>query len=296
MRNLTPSSSLSPLAVNEAGGVEAIDRLRFQLLIALQTHIELDALIGSFAHHMKALFGISGVNFVAVDPDIRVTTGETALHHCAYNLSTEDSTLGGLSLYSRKRLTETNLMLIEIATSTLVYPLRNALLYRDSQVKAHRDPLTSLGNRLAMNAALKREVSRARRHSSELSVLMIDIDHFKRINDKFGHATGDRVLADVANVLRNTAREADNAFRFGGEEFLILLDGTNHAGAKIAAERLRQQVADQQPDVGRLLHRITVSVGCATLRENETSIELTERADAALYQAKASGRNCIHAA
>ncbi len=296
MRNLTPSSSLSPLAVNEAGGVEAIDRLRFQLLIALQTHIELDALIGSFAHHMKALFGISGVNFVAVDPDIRVTTGETALHHCAYNLSTEDSTLGGLSLYSRKRLTETNLMLIEIATSTLVYPLRNALLYRDSQVKAHRDPLTSLGNRLAMNAALKREVSRARRHSSELSVLMIDIDHFKRINDKFGHATGDRVLADVANVLRNTAREADNAFRFGGEEFLILLDGTNHAGAKIAAERLRQQVADQQPDVGRLLHRITVSVGCATLRENETSIALTERADAALYQAKASGRNCIHAA
>ena len=292
MRTLTPGQGNN----TSVGGVEAIDQLRLQLGSLLQTTLELDQLVSNFAQHMQTLFEISGVCFVAKDPEVRTQCGETVIHHCCYQLRTDSADIGEISLYSRKRMSETNLMLIEIATSTLVYPLRNALLYREALVTAHRDPLTTLGNRLAMNAALKREVSRAVRHETPLSVLMIDIDHFKSINDQYGHATGDEVLAEVAKVLRSAAREADNAFRYGGEEFLLLLDGTDAAGAQVAAERLRQQVAKQQPDIGSLLHTITVSVGCASLEPGDTPNRLITRADSALYQAKNGGRNCVRAA
>ena len=125
---------------------------------------------------------------------------------------------------------------------------------------------------------------------------MIDIDHFKAINDQYGHAIGDRVIASVAEVLRSTAREADNAFRYGGEEFLILLDGTDEAGAKIAAERLRKKISQLTIPALNSQQHITVSVGCATIKTGETLKALTERADSALYLAKSGGRNCVRAA
>lgn len=307
MRKLTPIKVTSPALVNSSasepaanilakGEFDAVNQLRLHLSCALQTSLDSQKILSVFAVHTQALFGICGVAFTAADPQLNARIGETALHHCNYNLSTANENIGELCLYSRKRLSASDLMLIEVAASCTVYPLSNATQYHNALVKAHRDPLTSLGNRLAMNAAIRREASRANRHNSPLSILMIDIDHFKSINDTHGHAAGDRVIASVAEVLKNTSREADNAFRYGGEEFVVLLDGTDSAGAHVAAERIRQSVAKIQPDNLNLHNKVTVSVGCATMHENESIAALTERADSAMYLAKSGGRNCVRAA
>lgn len=160
--------------------------------------------------------------------------------------------------------------------------LRNAEL-------ALTDALTGLGNRRAGEEALVREVSRAQRARSPLSLLLIDVDHFKRVNDVHGHATGDRVLRAVAATLAAASRASDLAFRWGGEEFLVLLADTPLRGAVECAERIRLHVAALESDGVR----VTVSAGAAELGEDEIIETTMRRADERLFAAKAGGRNRV---
>lgn len=123
-----------------------------------------------------------------------------------------------------------------------------------------------------------------------MSILMIDIDHFKTFNDKYGHAFGDDVLVAVSHAIANTIRRSDLMFRFGGEEFVVLASHTGEDGAMLLAERIRENIAGLQSVRGRQT-RLTVSVGAARLQENEQGAGLFERADKALYAAKNNGRN-----
>jgi two-component system cell cycle response regulator len=145
------------------------------------------------------------------------------------------------------------------------------------------DPLTRLSNRRFILTQLGGMVSGARRHERPLTVAVVDIDHFKAINDRHGHARGDRVLASGAHELRAHLRAEDQLGRLGGEEFLALLPDTDATAAPAAAERMRASVVQTG---------ITVSVGWAAW-EGEGPDELLQRADAALYAAKAQGRNCV---
>ena len=157
---------------------------------------------------------------------------------------------------------------------------------------ASHDALTGLLNRRAATERLQLERARAERQRAALSVLMLDIDHFKRINDRWGHAAGDGMLLAVADVLRHELRASDLGVRHGGEEFLIILPGDSAAQALEAAERIRSEVAQLAVplDEGETAS-ITVSVGIATFDGSESSEQLVARADAALYRAKQSGRN-----
>ena len=131
----------------------------------------------------------------------------------------------------------------------------------------------------------------ARRHLQPLSLLMLDIDHFKQINDNHGHTVGDTVLKAVAGSIKNQLRNVDMVFRFGGEEFLILLSNTARDAASMVGERLRQaaQAQDYWADETRI--ELTVSLGCSTLLAGESAESLLRRADNALYVAKREGRN-----
>jgi diguanylate cyclase (GGDEF)-like protein len=131
----------------------------------------------------------------------------------------------------------------------------------------------------------------ARRHLNPLSLLMLDIDHFKTINDTHGHAAGDNVLRTVAASIKSQLRNVDMVFRYGGEEFLILLSNTGRDAAKMVGERLRQatQAQDYWADGTRI--ELTVSLGCSTLLPAESAESLLRRADSALYVAKREGRN-----
>lgn len=159
---------------------------------------------------------------------------------------------------------------------------------------AATDPLTGLNNRRQYEALFTRELKRVQRYGGVLSLLVIDLDHFKQVNDTYGHSAGDSALQQAAGICRSHLREVDIIGRLGGEEFVVMLPDTALADALVVAERLRQKISaeDFKTPQGRV--RLTVSIGVTQCRPGENSIaELIRRADAALYQAKAGGRDRV---
>jgi diguanylate cyclase (GGDEF)-like protein len=162
------------------------------------------------------------------------------------------------------------------------------------QVLADTDALTALLNRRAFLPLANDAMSSFKRYGRSISILMIDIDHFKRVNDLYGHAAGDEVIRQVGRIVSEAIRTTDTAARFGGEEFVVLLRETDLNGAAIFADRIRQTVADTvfEPD-GECL-RATISIGMAEAEFTDGDVDHTiERADRALYAAKSGGRNCV---
>ncbi len=157
---------------------------------------------------------------------------------------------------------------------------------------AATDELTGIPNRRSILEVLGRESARARRYAEPLAVLMIDIDHFKAVNDSRGHAAGDAVLKCLASTLHSTVRDSDFAGRYGGEEFLAILPHQDEQGALIAAERIRRRIAETEMGPDHL--RMTVSIGVSTIDSDGVDAMLS-RADRAMYAAKAAGRNRVWA-
>ncbi len=157
--------------------------------------------------------------------------------------------------------------------------------------EARTDQLTGLPNRRALDEDLTRRMAEWRRHGRPLSILMIDIDRFKRLNDTYGHQAGDAVLQQVAALLRVTMRESDLVGRFGGEEIAVILAGAEARDACLAAERARQAVEQACFTHDRQKLNVSVSVGAAQCMPNEAAAHLVKRADEALYAAKQNGRN-----
>lgn len=155
---------------------------------------------------------------------------------------------------------------------------------------AVRDQLTGLYNRHMLNDQLERRLSFALRHNEAMSLMLIDLDHFKTVNDTFGHLAGDGVLQEVAKVLKKSARREDIAARFGGEELVLLLDKCSGEHAWSKAEHIRQEIEALHPQG----IRVTASIGVAEVSDGVTSVQtLLKKADDALYQAKDEGRNRV---
>ena len=158
------------------------------------------------------------------------------------------------------------------------------------EVLATRDPLTGADNRRAMERELQMAVETHRRNHTEFGLVMLDLDHFKRVNDQYGHDAGDRVLTAFVDLLQKSTRKIDRLFRFGGEEFVLLLPGTDAAGLQIVTVNLLGKIAAE-------LHGpagpVTSSLGAATLRPDEDWHHWLARADAAMYRAKKGGRNRV---
>lgn len=155
--------------------------------------------------------------------------------------------------------------------------------------EARTDPLTGLCNRRALEECLAGEISRQNRYAEVFSIAIIDIDHFKNINDTQGHMIGDQIIKSVAKQLDCDARESDIVARFGGEEFVIVMPQTGADGAAVTAERIRLQIAENCSAIAP----VTVSLGIATAMDKDDADGLLTRADEALYQAKHDGRNCV---
>ena len=171
-------------------------------------------------------------------------------------------------------------------------------LAAELQTIATTDELTGVFNRREANRLLKQELSRSHRYGNRMSVMLLDIDHFKSVNDTYGHQIGDEVLKWFAEKLREGVRTVDLTARFGGEEFLVILPETDDKGAQIIAERTRRKIAEspfvRQLENGQKLEiPITVSVGVANINEAESDIEILKTADKNLYRAKAEGRNRV---
>ena len=180
-----------------------------------------------------------------------------------------------------------------------LHELLNRLAQQNSELEhlASTDALTGLTNRRRFLEFLENERCRIERYGGALSLIMFDVDHFKKVNDTWGHAVGDAVLCEIARDAQQFLRRADIAARYGGEEFVILLPETELPGATQIADRLRQLVADtviandQKPPIS-----VTISIGVASLEPDESGDELLIRADKAMYQAKNNGRNRVELA
>ncbi len=270
--------------------------LRLQLSNILQTTLELPQVLQLFFNEVQTALAINSLSYHNDKLNEAIELGKNARHNCHYTLVTQQDALGEITFSRSKRFTEKELQLLEILISCLICPVRNALLYRDAVQSALLDPLTGSGNRLALDNTLEREVALAMRHHYPLSILIVDIDKFKTINDKFGHAAGDFVIKDVARTLMLCCRETDSAYRayrYGGEEFVLVLNNTTLGGAAIVAERLRQAVEIMSTTVDDKQINATISIGIARLQKGESKSEFFARADKALYSAKEQGRNQV---
>jgi diguanylate cyclase (GGDEF)-like protein len=269
----------------------SLGQLRQHMGLQLQTSLEPQRILGMFFREIQRLVPLDALHYEHKTSDLRLEFGQRGHHSVSYSLSHEGAHLGELVFRRNQRFSEQDQGKLESLLAALLFPMRNALLYRAATQSALRDPLTGTGNRIAMDQTLQREIDMARRHMQPLSLLMLDIDHFKRINDTHGHSAGDDVLKAVATSIKNQLRNVDMVFRFGGEEFLILLSNTSREAAAMIGERLRYAAQAEEYSADGTLIELTVSLGCSTLLPGESADSLLRRADSALYVAKREGRN-----
>lgn len=211
-----------------------------------------------------------------------------------------DREIGSFALAPRAPEHKNDRVLVQTIARELGGALRMATLVEESRWMATTDALTGLLNRRAFLESTNREVARAKRYNEHLSVILLDVDHFKHINDKRGHAAGDMVLSAVGKLLNKSLRTCDIVARWGGEEFVLVLPSTSLAGAEEVAERVRSQLASAViTDGNGDAVPVTASFGVAAYGGAETLEQVIDRADRAMYLAKSGGRNrvvCDHPA
>lgn len=205
-----------------------------------------------------------------------------------------ENVVGALTITSSERgvFAQDSVALLQLVANTIALDLENIRLRRVSVT----DKLTGTYNREFLDQYLPSAVEDASRLGESLSIAMLDVDHFKRINDTHGHGVGDDVLATIADRLQASSRDRDRLIRYGGEEFLLLLPCANLAIAAEIADRVRIQFQSNTIEVGELRLDVRVSVGVAQHQGDENIASLMQRADAALYQAKNNGRNRVEVA
>ena len=212
-------------------------------------------------------------------------------------LKVAGSSFGCLAIAKPKdiRLGKDQLVSLNAAGNHLALALRNAMLFREVKTKADHDGLTRIHNRQSFDERLSDELKRHQRYAHSLALLLFDLDHFKVVNDTYGHQAGDMVLKDVGNILDESCRDTDFAARFGGEEFVLILPQTNEDQAWVLAERLRRKIEQKLFRYADRSFQITASIGVATLTPGslDKRDDLVRKADQALYLAKSSGRNMV---
>jgi two-component system cell cycle response regulator len=246
----------------------------------------------------RRALGVDANNSVLVAIEDQDAHGaESGPDPVVYDMRFVDLTLGRLALAPRIPLSSQDEAIMAVIARELGGPIRMASLVEEAQRMATVDPLTKLLNRRAFLALLETELERARRLDYPISVVLLDVDHFKQINDHHGHASGDAVLAAVGMLLGGALRQVDLIARWGGEEFVAALSGTNEAGAAVAAERLRAGLeALDVRALGGARIPLTASFGFALWDRSESTADVIDRADRAMYAAKTAGRNRVRAA
>ncbi|MDJ0872477.1 MAG: GGDEF domain-containing protein [Gammaproteobacteria bacterium] len=261
----------------------------------LQTTLDIEELIRVYAAESADVVPFAQVSYRNPERDLLVEYGRRARHSCSYALAILDQDLGILTYTRSRPFSDTDTQRLELLTGHLLFPLRNALLYHQAVAAAAKDPLTLVNNRAALDETLDREISLAQRHATPLTVLMIDLDHFKAVNDRYGHVVGDHVLKAFTARVAESYRASDIFFRYGGEEFTLVLRNTELAGAACLAERIRESVENRPMTTDAGPVSLTVSIGVAELANGDHAASLLGRADAALYTSKAQGRNRVTA-
>ena len=263
-----------------------------RLALKLQQSIEIEPLMRTFCEETVWLVPCDSVSYTCENNQLNFATGEEQAHRCKYRLALEGEDLGEILCSRDKPFSIRETDLLERLLSLLIYPLRNALKYHKAITQAHKDPLTKISNRAAFDDAMNKELCSYERHQADFSLMVIDIDYFKKVNDTYGHIAGDKVLAAVANTIRETIRRSDEVYRYGGEEFVVILSNTKKGGASFIAERVRKEIEKLKVNFNEEID-VTASIGISSSEIMEDVSQTLAHADKALYQAKEQGRNQV---
>lgn len=263
----------------------------------LSATLSLETQLGILAEELGETVPFDALNYRhrIARQDFVFSTGMGGPHRCEYRLTLEGVNCGTLILNRRRKFSEEELQVIETIISIAICSLRNACQHTAIEQAALTDPLTNIPNKRALHEALARSSQLADRHKKPYSLILCDLDHFKLVNDNHGHVVGDHLLQMAANAIERSLRVSDSVYRFGGEEFAVLLPHTATQDASNVADRVRETIAAIKIDCGESVLSVTVSCGVAKHIAGETAEQWLARADEAMYRAKQQGRNCTRA-
>lgn len=260
------------------------------LVSQLQTTLDLQQQLDIFSMSAGRVLTLNGLTLKTALGEFQARGSKAGKYHYQTTLMLENQMLAELcyeAQYAFTPLVQQQLLLLE---SEWLFALRNALVVSRLQQMALKDPLTTLGNRRFFDDSLAKAVLLAKRHQLPFALLLLDLDNFKQVNDLEGHSVGDDVLLKVADCMRETLRTTDSLFRFGGDEFAVLLTDSDAEYAERVAERLLGVI---KSDPFLLKHNVGCSIGLARLSPEQQPKDLFHLADEALYQAKASGKGNV---
>ena len=284
--------ALDPRSAEQTQGSSRHLRI-LQLSDLLSRHLNIAQIVEAFMAEIADDVDFCGYRFSCDDINIIVEHGVIEGFNANYRLKIQNRMLGELTLFKLSSFNSRELCELEELLCSLIYPIKNALMYQIALKSAYRDPLTGLNNRLAMEMNLPREIDLAKRHSQAMALLVMDLDGFKAINDGYGHDVGDQVLREVASVISQVVRNTDLVYRYGGDEFVGGLVQTDIHGAIDVSERIRGSIDNLDLGAFGVPGPVQVSVGITLVRQGDTFISTFKRADRALYQAKLNGKNQI---
>lgn len=271
---------------------ESIEPIQF--LQAISASLELEQVLNTLSGFLYDLVAHSGWEYRHANSNLELSGGNPDRHRLEYALTLNGEEMGTLKLMRGRRFSETDQVRIEGLLGLAAQALHNALRFYDMSQQLERDPLTGLGNRRALTFQGAQWLADNIRYKQPLSMLVMDLDRFKAVNDNHGHPAGDRLLCALANTLREVTRASDLCIRIGGDEFVVLLPRTDLSNAMECAERIRRAVAKlvvETPTGG--LVNASVSIGVATYRHGMDLDQLYHQADGALYAAKRAGCNRV---
>ncbi len=275
---------------------ELEQQARLNLAMSLQKTLEVEGIINTFMEHIHTYLQFDGFSYTHEESQIEIQYSRQKGHSCSYNLNLEKSLMGQLKLFRGRKFAESELVLLEDLMLMLVYPLRNAIEFKQALSLAHSDALTGAKNRSTFDDSLAREISLAQRHHQDFALLVIDIDFFKKVNDTYGHKVGDDALKLVANTIQDNIRKTDMLYRYGGEEFVVFLGNTDCDKSYVIADRILESVREIEMQANEQKVDLTVSIGMACLNGHDDGDSLFNRADKAMYVAKNEGRDQINVA
>lgn len=267
----------------------AVDKLAF--LEKLNTTIDLQPLLAIYAQELSLRLPITGLEFFIEQPH-QLKYSQASKYSLESELCINGNIVGSVKYLSSAALSASSRQLIASLEQQLLQPLSNVLAFEKNKRLSFRDYLTGLGNRSYYEELLASMKATAQREQRSFSIVLLDLDNFKSVNDSHGHNEGDRVLQEFAKILTGAVRTNDHVFRFGGDEFVLLLAHADHLNPSLVANRILQATIDNELMSS---HRVTASIGMTNWRDGDSSAQITDRADKALYQSKKAGKNTYFA-
>lgn len=269
---------------------KSIMRVSLDLANRLQQSMEPEILLAIFREEVSKLLPICGLTFHGDKEAFTVAMSDVSKCNLDVGLRVKGDTIGRIEYdFTHTLILEQKHQLNQI-TQMLAYPLYHALKFQKMKHLALNDSLTGLANRNQFDFSFKDSVTESQKKQVSFSLLVLDLDGFKRINDEFGHQTGDLVLTTFAQILVDCCCDGDKVFRFGGDEFTVLLNNADKKSARYLSDRIYDAVLSNNLLVQ---FKVSCSIGTARYQLGDSFNSLFERADLALYRAKSNGKNCL---